>query len=135
MPSLRLNQVTLAAKDMAASVSFYESLGLTLIVDSAPRYVRFEFPDDGQGTQATLSLHAAQTDFTPSPDTPLIYFEVDDIEAFLTEKSLTPLTTPEMKSYLWFEADIEDPSGNRIRFFTAGENRRFPPWRVDRSAD
>ena len=128
--TLRLNQVTLAAKDMAASVLFYEMLGLTLIVDSAPRYVRFEFPDDGQGTQATLSLHAAQTDFTPSPDAPLIYFEVDDVQAFLTEKALTPLTTPEMKTYLWFEADIEDPSGNRIRLFTAGENRRFPPWRI-----
>ena len=115
---------------MAASVLFYEMLGLTLIVDSAPRYVRFEFPDDRQGTQATLSLHAAQTDFTPSPDAPLIYFEVDDVQAFLTEKALTPLTTPEMKTYLWFEADIEDPSGNRIRLFTAGENRRFPPWRV-----
>jgi len=128
--TLRLNQVTLAAKDMAASVLFYEKLGLTLIVDSAPRYVRFEFPDDGQGTQATLSLHAAQTDFTRSPDAPLIYFEVDDVQAFLAEKDLTPLTTPEMKSYLWFEADIEDPSGNRIRLFTAGKNRRFPPWRI-----
>lgn len=129
--SLRLNQVTLAAKDMAASVLFYENLGLTRIVDSAPRYVRFEFPDNGQGTQATLSLHAAQTDFIPSLDAPLIYFEVDDVKAFLSEKNLTPLTTPEMKSYLWFEADIEDPSGNRIRLFTAGENRRFPPWRID----
>jgi len=128
--TLRLNQVTLAAKDMAASVLFYEKLGLTLIVDSAPRYVRFEFPDDGQGTQATLSLHAAQTDFTRSLDAPLIYFEVDDVQAFLAEKDLTPLTTPEMKSYLWFEADIEDPSGNRIRLFTAGKNRRFPPWRI-----
>ena len=131
MPSLRLNQITLAAKDMAASVLFYEKLGLKRIVDSAPRYVRFEFPDDGQGTQATLSLHTAQTDFTPTPDIPLIYFEVDDVEAFLAEKDLKPLTTPEMKSYLWFEADIEDPSGNRIRLFTAGENRRFPPWRIE----
>ena len=128
--TLRLNQVTLAAKDMAASVLFYEMLGLSLIVDSAPRYVRFEFPDDGQGTQATLSLHAAQTDFTRSPDAPLIYFEVDDVQAFLAEKDLTPLTTPEMKTYLWFEADIEDSSGNRIRLFTAGKNRRFPPWRI-----
>lgn len=130
MHNLRLNQVTLAAKDMAASVLFYEKLGLTRIVDSAPRYVRFEFPDDGQGTQATLSLHAAQSDFTPSLDTPLIYFEVNDVEAFLKDKNLTPLTTPEMKSYLWFEADIKDPSGNRIRLFAAGENRRFPPWRL-----
>lgn len=132
--SITLNQVTLAATDMAASVLFYQRLGLVLIVDSAPRYVRFEFPDDGadsNGTPPTLSLHAASADFTPSPDAPLIYFEVDDVERFLTEKKLTPLTTPEMKSYLWFEADITDPSGNRIRLYTAGKNRRFPPWRID----
>jgi len=104
MHNIRLNQITLAAKDM--------------------------FPDDGQGTQATLSLHAVQVDFTPSPDTPLIYFEVDDVKAFLADKGLTPLTTPEMKPYLWFEADIKDPSGNRIRIYAAGKNRRFPPWRV-----
>jgi len=116
---------------MAASVLFYEKLGLKRIVDSVPRYVRFEFPDDGQGTQATLSLHAAQANFITSPDTPLIYFEIDNVEAFLTEKNLKPLTTPEMKSYLWFEADIEDPSGNRIRLYTAGKNRRFPPWRLE----
>ena len=127
---LRLNQVTLATKDMTASVIFYQKLGLKLIVDSAPRYVRLEFPDDGHGTQATLSLHAATTNFTPAPDAPLIYFEVENVQAFLNEKGLSPLTTPEMKSYLWFEADIEDPSGNRIRLYSAGENRRFPPWRV-----
>jgi len=129
--TLRLNQVTLAAKNMAASVLFYEKLGLTRIVDNAPRYVRFEFPDDEHGTQATLSLHTAQKGFSPSPDAPLIYFEVDDVESFLSEKDLKPLTTPELKSYLWFEADIEDPSGNRIRLYTAGKNRRFPPWRIE----
>jgi catechol 2,3-dioxygenase-like lactoylglutathione lyase family enzyme len=131
MTGLRLNQVTLGAVDMAESIAFYEHLGLTLIVDSAPRYVRLEFPDDGHGAQATLSLHGAPADFNPSPDAPLIYFEVDDVEAFLVAKNLTPLTKPEMKSYLWLEADIEDPSGNRIRLFTAGKNRRYPPWRID----
>ena len=55
---LRLNQVTLGAIDFAASVSFYQRLGLKLIVDSAPRYVRFEFPISEDGTPpATLSLH------------------------------------------------------------------------------
>lgn len=43
MTGLALTQVTLGAIDFAASVLFYQKLGLTLIVDSAPRYVRFEF--------------------------------------------------------------------------------------------
>jgi len=35
MNNIRLNQVTLAATDMPASMSFYQNLGLILIVDSA----------------------------------------------------------------------------------------------------
>lgn len=131
MNGLRLNQVTLGAIDTAASVEFYENLGLTLIVDSAPRYVRFEFPAPPEGGEpATLSLHGVEDDWTAPPLWPLIYFEVDDIRAFLKRANLTPLTPPELKSYAWEEADILDPSGNRIRIYKAGKARRFPDWRV-----
>ena len=128
--SIRLNQVTLGAKDMAVSIAFYQKLGLNLIVDSAPRYVRFEFPNDS-GEPDTLSLHGVEKGWEPPQDWPLIYFEVEDVAKFLTEKGLSPLTAPELQTYLWTEADILDPSGNRIRIFNAGENRRFPPWRVE----
>jgi len=50
---------------------------------------------------------------------------------FLAETGMEPLSAPEMKSYLWEEADILDPAGNRIRIFKAGAARRFPPWRID----
>jgi len=127
--NIKLNQVTLGAKDMARSIAFYKQLGLTLIVDSAPRYVRFEFPNN-EGAPDTLSLHEVEEDWEPPRDWPLIYFEVENVTQFLSDKNLTPITTPELKSYLWTEADILDPSGNRIRVFNAGDNRRFPPWRV-----
>jgi hydroxymethylpyrimidine/phosphomethylpyrimidine kinase len=131
MHGLRLNQVTLGAKDMAASVSFYERLGLTLIVDAAPRYVRFEFPDPPDGGEpATLSLHGVDPDWTAPTNWPLIYFEVDDIAAFLDDAGVTPITEPELKSYAWEEVDIHDPSGNPIRIFKAGKARRFPDWRI-----
>jgi len=128
--TLRLNQVTLAATDMTASLSFYQNLGLTLIVDSAPRYVRFEFPTPEAGEPATLSLHSVDETWTPHNEQPLIYFEVEDLEAFINKCNLTPISPPEMKSYKWHEADILDPAGNRIRLYTAGQNRRFPPWRI-----
>ena len=128
--NLRLNQVTLGATDMAKSAAFYQNLGLRLIVDSAPRYVRFEFPVCGDQAPATLSLHGVDADWTAQDDGPLIYFEVDDVQAFITDKSLTPIAPPKMQSYLWEEADILDPARNRIRIYCAGENRRFPPWRV-----
>ena len=131
MNGIRLNQVTLGATNMAASVSFYQSLGLTLIVDSAPRYVRFEFPDPSTGGEpATLSLHSVEDGWTPASDWPLIYFEVDDLDAFIAGSGVSPLAAPEMKSYDWEEADILDPAGNRIRLFKAGKARRFPDWRI-----
>ena len=134
MNGLRLNQITLGAIDFAASVLFYQNLGLTLIVDSAPRYARFEFPplEDG-GEPATLSLHSVDADWTAPADWPLIYFEVDDVAAFLAAAGIDPITPPEMKAYLWEEADILDPSGNRIRIYNAGTARRFPPWRIEPS--
>ena len=132
MHGLRLNQVTLGAIDFAASVLFYQRLGLTLIVDSAPRYARFEFPIPKDGSEpATLSLHSVEDGWTAPADWPLIYFEVDNVSAFLRDAKLEPLNLPEMKDYLWEEADILDPSGNRIRIFNAGTARRFPPWRVN----
>ena len=132
MSGVRLNQVTLAAKDMSASVSFYQKLGLTLIVDSVPRYVRFEFPASPDGGEpATISLHNAPENWQAQDHAPLIYFEIDDIDGFINEHGLTPVSPPENKSYLWREADIIDPAGNRIRLFQAGKNRRFPPWRIN----
>jgi len=132
MHGIRLNQITLGATHMAASVSFYQKLGLNIIVDSAPRYVRFEFPlpPDG-GEPATLSLHSLAPDWQTSNSAPLIYFEVDDIIAFLRDADLSPIAPPIDQRYLWREADIVDPAGNRIRLYTAGSNRRFPPWRVE----
>lgn len=129
---MRLNQVTLPMTDAAASVAFYEALGFTVIVDSAPRYVRFEAPDPGDGSEpATLSLHHEPG--WPGCDWPLVYLEFDDVDAAvarLRDLGIAPLTEPETQSWLWREADVRDPAGNRLRLYQAGEARRFPPWRV-----
>ena len=50
---MNLNQVTVSVSDVERSISFYEQLGLKLIVKSLPHYARFECP---QG-DATFSLH------------------------------------------------------------------------------
>ncbi|WP_254305820.1 VOC family protein [Sphingopyxis sp. BSNA05] len=39
---MKLNQVTVGCVDYDRSVAFYRRLGLTQIVDSPPRYARFE---------------------------------------------------------------------------------------------
>jgi len=52
---MELNQVTLPALDVAASVAFYRCMGFELIVD-APHYARFK-STVGNGT---FSVHAVQ---------------------------------------------------------------------------
>lgn len=119
---MRLNQVTVAATDVAAATDFYERLGLKLIVDSRPRYVRLETPGG-----ETFSIHAAER----VESSTIVYFEVDDVDAALAQAGVEPLEGPTDQPYLWREARIADPSGNIICLYHAGENRRFPPWRIN----
>ena len=32
--------------------------------------------------------------------------------------------------FLWREAILNDPSGNKIKLYWAGDNRLNPPWRI-----
>ncbi len=119
-PGPRLNQVTLPIIDYAASRDFYELLGLGRVVDEpAKPYGRFEAPC---GT--TLSTYG---------DTPAIYFECDDLDArvaALQSEGLVFDNEPVDQSWGWREAWLVDPAGNRVCLYSAGEYRRFPPWRV-----
>ncbi len=121
-----LNQVTVPSQDIAVSIRFYTDLGLHLIVQS-PHYARFECPEGG----ATFSAHLVPE--VRLSDT-VVYFEVSDLEstvAALRAKGLQFSSGPTQESWLWFEARLKDPSGNQICLYTAGENRKNPPWRVD----
>lgn len=121
---MKLNQVTLGCTDYDASCAFYTALGLRRIVDSPPRYARFETPGG-----ETLSIH--QVDDAAS--TTVIYFEVDDVDATvraIEERGLTFATAPADQRWLWREARLFDPAGNEVCIYHAGDNRRFPPWRV-----
>lgn len=123
---MNLNQVTVYSTDVSASVEFYKKLGLRLIVDSAPRYVRFECPDGS----ATFSVH--HTDKLVPSET-IIYFECEDLDAKVIELKNLGLqfeSNPIDQTWLWRESYLRDPSGNRICLYHAAENRQNPPWRV-----
>jgi catechol 2,3-dioxygenase-like lactoylglutathione lyase family enzyme len=125
---MKLNQVTLKARDVGTCVEFYERLGMVLIVDSRPRYVRFESPEGG----ATFSIEAAANPAVG--EGPEVYFECEDLDATvdrLRHLGLEFEHGPRDQPWLWREARLRDPAGNLIVLFHAGANRRFPPWRVD----
>jgi len=120
-----LNQVTVPARDYGASAAFYRALGLTQIVDAPPRYARFECAGG-----ATLSFHVGTDEQVGDA---LIYLESAELDAWVERAQAAGLffdTLPTDKSWLWREARLRDPAGNRLCLYFAGENRRFPPWRV-----
>jgi catechol 2,3-dioxygenase-like lactoylglutathione lyase family enzyme len=124
---MRLNQVTVPAHDLEASIRFYEALGLILIVKS-PHYARFECPDGDP--PPTFSLHL---DPDATPGAASVYFEheqLDEEVEALMDKGVVFESGPDDQTWLWREAWTRDPAGNRVCLYRAGENRRFPPWRL-----
>jgi catechol 2,3-dioxygenase-like lactoylglutathione lyase family enzyme len=124
---MNLNQVTIYSTKPTDSIEFYQTLGLRLIVDSAPRYVRFECPDGN----STLSIHETEDESINSKI--ILYFECENLDEEvkrLKEAGLTFDQEPTDQTWLWREAYLKDPDGNKIILFYAGENRLNPPWRV-----
>lgn len=127
---MRLNQVTVPARDIEQSICFYQALGLILIV-KAPHYARFECPETDGGPPATFSLHL---DPDAAPGAAAVYFEHEGLDAEverLVGLGLSFESEPVDQRWLWREAWTIDPAGNRVCLYRAGENRRFPPWRLE----
>ena len=124
---MNLNQVTVYTPKPMETAEFYKKLGLKIIVDSLPRYGRWECPDG----ETTLSIHAAEN--VPENQSLVLYFECEDLDAKvreLKERGLNFEQEPTDQVWAWREAYLRDPAGNRICLYYAGENRKNPPWRV-----
>lgn len=129
VPGLSLNQITLPARDYAASVAWWRAFGLTQIVGSPGNgYARFA-ADNG----VTLSLHVGDR-----PPGATVYFEVADLAArcaALARAGIVVNQPPRAESWLWEEARLTDPAGNPVCLYRAGEYRRYPPWQITKDAD
>jgi catechol 2,3-dioxygenase-like lactoylglutathione lyase family enzyme len=125
---MNLNQVTISSLDVTASTEFYTVLGLNIIVNALPNYVRFECPNGG----ATFSIHSI--DALPDGNKITLYFEVDSLFKTISElkqKGITFNTEILEQPWLWSEAHLNDPDGHHIIISHAGENRKNPSWRVN----
>ncbi len=120
-----LNQVTVGCTNYAASVDFYKALGLQQIVDSPSNgYARFEVPNG-----VTFSIHASEDIGTST----IVYFESKRLDAWVSELLSEGFAFEQMpldESWGWREARLLDPSGNIVCLYSAGENRRYPAWRI-----
>jgi catechol 2,3-dioxygenase-like lactoylglutathione lyase family enzyme len=125
---MNLNQVTISSLDVEKSVKFYKALGLKLIVDALPRYVRFECTDG----DATFSIHSVNT--LPIENKITLYFEVENLSetvSALKQKGITFNTEILEQPWLWKEIYLSDPNDNTIIIYHAGDNRKNPPWRIN----
>lgn len=125
VPGPSLNQVTVGSTNYAASVDFYKALGLQQIVDSPSNgYARFEVPNG-----ATFSIHESKDIGTST----VVYFESKRLDAWVSElvsEGFAFEQMPQDESWGWREARLLDPSGNIVCLYSAGENRRYPEWRI-----
>lgn len=119
-----LNQITVGTNDYAASVGFYRALGLVQIVDSPDNgYARFEAANG-----VTLSVHAGATSAATT-----VYLEHRHLDSWVTQLQSDGMVfdqLPRDESWGWREARLTDPAGNNLCLYTAGEMRRYPPWRI-----
>ena len=125
---MNLNQVTIFSQKPVETVEFFEKLGLVRIVDSLPRYARLECPDG----ESTLSVNTA--DDIIAANNIVLYFECDDLDERIAQLKADGLTfdeDPTDRPWLWRQAYLKDPNGNKICLFKAGQNRKNPPWRVN----
>lgn len=124
---MNLNQVTIYSKLPVETVEFFEKLGLTRIVDSLPRYARLECGDGGTTLSVNIDDNAVTTNNI------VLYFECDVEAEFerLTALGIEFIEPPTDRPWLWRQAYLLDPNGNKICLFSAGDNRRNPPWRIN----
>jgi hydroxymethylpyrimidine/phosphomethylpyrimidine kinase len=120
-----LNQVTVGSSNYSASVDFYKALGLVQIVDSPSNgYARFEVPNG-----ATFSIHESDDIGTST----VVYFESKRLDGWVNELVSDGFAfeqLPQDEEWGWREARLLDPSGNVVCLYSAGENRRYPAWRI-----
>ena len=124
---MNLNQVTIYSRKPVETAEFFQKLGLRMIVDSLPRYARLECPDG----ESTLSVQYDEAAVTSNNI--VLYFECEDLDADVERFKSLSLEfdeDPTDRPWLWRQAYLTDPNGNKICLFHAGPNRKNPPWRV-----
>ncbi len=87
-------------------------------------------------TDAAIAFSVHLSDAPWASNGAVVYFECTDLEARVVElqkRGFVFSRLPTDERWLWREARLQDPSGNTLCLFWAGQNRKNPPWRVPTS--
>ncbi|MBT8184439.1 MAG: VOC family protein [Eudoraea sp.] len=124
---MNLNQITIPSINLEKATAFYQKLGLRLIVEAFPSYVRLECIEG----DTTLSIHLVEK--LPEGEGIYMYFECTDVDETvgkLMREGIEFDELPNDKRWLWREAKLKDPDNNQIILYYAGKNRKDPPWSI-----
>ena len=124
----RLNQVTVTGTNYERSVEFYGRLGLKQIVDSPERVMHVSRPQAASPSQSRSIRKRRSSRRLQSISNVTIS---TNAWSSSPEAASPSSTAPRNQPWMWREARLRDPDGNIIFFYKAGENRRFPPWRME----
>ncbi len=120
---MRHYHLSIPARHMQASVTFYKNLGLKQIDENRPDEARFLSPEG----EVTLLLE--RTDAVPEKPNTILFFECDDLDervAELRTKGLLFESAPEDQPWGWRDAYLKDPKGNSVCLFNSGKERTSP---------
>ena len=126
---MNLKQITIYSDKPVETAAFFELLGLKIIVNSLPRYARLECPDG----ESTLSINEYGPANLSLRNNIVLYFECENLDADVERLKSLGLEfdeAPSDRTWLWREAYLKDPNGNKICLFYAGQNRKYPSRRV-----
>ena len=126
---MNLKQITIYSDKPVETAEFFQLLGPKIIVNSLPRYARLECPD----AESTLSINEYGSANLSLRNNIVLYFECENLDAdveHLKSLGLEFDEAPSDRTWLWREAYLKDPNGNKICLFYAGQNRKYPSRRV-----
>ena len=121
---LEFNHAMIYTADYAKAVAFYrDALGFRMIEEYPGGYGRMQSPGGGR---TTIALHPEEQGRPAGRGGIRLYFEIETLDAFcdaLVAKGVTVKQPPQDMPWGWRHAYLDDPDGNEISLYWAGEKR------------
>ncbi len=121
---LVFNHAMIYTSSLVKSLWFYrDSLGFEVLEQIGEEYARLKSP----GGDSTIALHRNPAEKANASEKGIrLYFEVDNLEVFceaLERKGVKFVQKPQRMQWGWDHAYLNDPDGNELSLYSAGDLR------------